>query len=58
MANVEVDEVLRLCGDLACAHAIGKAVSMSRTMRDKAAEVPTHDTVPRSAFTLIELKTR
>lgn len=54
MSEIEVDEVLRLyaCGQ----QQIWTYLQLwGRTMRDEAAEVSTHDAVPRRAFALVEL---
>lgn len=55
MAEVEVDEVLRLCGD--CEHGLWfeKGRSML-TMSDEASKVPANNAVPGSALPRVELE--
>lgn len=56
VSEVEVDEVFRLCVSLASGGLIVRRL-LDRTMSNEAAEVPSHDTVPRCTFTFVKLLT-
>lgn len=55
MAEVEVDEVLRLCGDCERGLCSEKRRSML-TMSDEASKVPANNAVPGSALSRVELE--
>lgn len=53
MTQVKVDEVLSFCGSIR--DITVRCTPEYHTMRHKATEVPAHDTVPCSAFTVVKL---
>lgn len=55
VAQVEVDEVLRLCDSVSPSHILLRMRMSQHTMRDEAAEVSTNDAVPCRTFPLVEL---
>lgn len=54
MSEVEVDEVLRLCLTVSFC-TVHPTPGILLTMSDKAAKVPSHDTVPGGALPRVEL---
>jgi len=56
VSEVEVDEVFRLCVTSASGILVMCRL-INRTMSNEAAEVPSHDTVPRCTFTFVKLLT-
>lgn len=51
VAQVEVDEVLRLC----CSVSIGEYVAKGLTVSDETAEVASNNAMPGSSFALVKL---